>query len=251
MAEEKNTKCKYIRPRGRFKRLLYTGIDYTCSQNRHFFSKSSKQRSSEAENSENIRHHCTAQIFVKEFDDHVEVLYFKRHYKHDFFFYNPKLLIRRKKTRRTEKNVEKPCVYETAFTLSDDQCFSESVDVTDTSLNGPSDLCIESLMKQVDSIQSKLLLRTSIDLNVALKISQSLHIVEQLLNDDTISNNIMSLHPETKSDHKDQNIQVKKLHSINTKQKFLAERQCNILNISTNEMFVSTNPANDHDYDRT
>lgn len=249
VAEERNTKCRFIRPRGRFKRTSYTGIDYTCSQNRHF--QSPRLRSSKTEDSEKTRYHCTAQILVKEFKDHVEALYFKRHYKHDSFFNSPKLIIRRKKTRVEKKidNIANVC--ETALSPTDNQYSSESdgIDVTDTSFSNSRDLYMDSLIKQLSTIHSKLLSKTSIGIHNALKISDSLKTVEQLLDNDIVPNNIK---PFCKVKESDKNCKLREKKSWTLKKKKISseEKQSNNINVSINEIFVSTSSANDHNYDK-
>lgn len=140
---------------------------------------------------------------------------------------------------------------ETALSLTVNQYSLESdgIDVTDTSLSNSRDLYIESLIKQLNTIHSKLLSKTSMNIHNALKISDSLKTVEQLLDNDIVSNNIK---PSSKVKESDKNckFQQKRLCAIKKKQKSSEEKQSNDINISVNEIFVSTSSANDHNYDK-
>lgn len=84
MHEENEQKVHFILTRGKDARKDFVVSYYSCNRSGNFSSKSSGIRQLRYQGTIKTNFTCCAQIIKKVYQNHIEVTYFKEHYKHNF-----------------------------------------------------------------------------------------------------------------------------------------------------------------------
>lgn len=133
-----------------------------------------------------------------------------------------------------------------------------NTNIENTSINKSNNLSTHTLLEQLDTIRSMIVSKTTLDWTIA-QLSHTFKNAQKLLEIDITQNNTKPASYNRKEPANKHIIQQKRFFSTKKEsktkkqklQKPSKEEQFNITNNLLNELFISSNPSNDHNYTKT